>query len=352
MKDKRIQVENKVRLYGADFVRTYAMLLIILFHAFIQMGSFNIGKYPFVNFANGNFGFRGVTLFFALSGALLCYRNASVKLNIKEIGTFYKKRWLSIFPAFYLVWLGEYIHRVLINRSFFFNGNPLSMILSLFGMDGYFSYLVQKNYYIIGEWFLGAIIILYLLFPLINACFQKNAHITLIIAALCSYLPIGLSFWKIIIDRNIFICLLSFVFGMYYIKYREKIINRITFIIAVILDVVLLCVHISDFYYIRLVSGYLAFVVLYELGSYIMTNEKIKRPICFLSDISYEVFLVHHLVIGNIISDPRPMSLYTQWAFVVYTVIYSGAMGWLVHSIAKYIMKKAKHDNAENPEHH
>ncbi|MBD5095953.1 MAG: acyltransferase [Lachnospiraceae bacterium] len=336
---KKSQMEKKERLHGADFVRGYAMLMIVLFHAFVQLLSFNMGKYPFTFFANGDFGLKGVTLFFACSGAVLYYNHASIKLNTKEIGAFYKKRWMSIFPAFYLVWLGEYIHRVLINRSFFFNGNPLSMILSLFGMDGYFSYLVQKNYYIVGEWFLGAIIILYLLFPLINACFQKNAPITLIITALCSYLPIGLSFWKIIMDRNIFICLLSFVFGMYYIKYREKIINRITFIIAVILDVVLLCVHISDFYYIRLVSGYLAFVVLYELGSYIMMNEKIKRPICFLSGISYEVFLVHHLVIGNIISDPRPMPLYMQWAFVAYTVIYSVAMGWLVHSIAKYIIK-------------
>ena len=49
---------------------------------------------------------------------------------------------MSIFPAFYLVWLGEYIHWVLVTRNLFYSGNPFSMILAFLGMDGYFNYLV------------------------------------------------------------------------------------------------------------------------------------------------------------------------------------------------------------------
>lgn len=39
------------------------------------------------------------------------------------------------------------------------------MLLSLLGMDGYFQYR-GPNYYLIGEWFFGAIVFLYILYPL------------------------------------------------------------------------------------------------------------------------------------------------------------------------------------------
>lgn len=141
MKNEQVCVESKARLYGADFVRVYATLSVFLFYAFWQLRSFNSGEYPFILFANGGIGFRGTTIFFALSGAMLQYNNASVKLNTKEVGNFYKKRWLSIFPAFFVVWLGVYIRNVLLNRSLFYAGNPFSLILTFLGVDGYFSYL-------------------------------------------------------------------------------------------------------------------------------------------------------------------------------------------------------------------
>lgn len=131
-------------------------------------------------------------------------------------------------------------------------------------------------------------------------------------------------------------------------KYRQ--INKITLAIAVGLDIVLLFIPISKIfhtifyisYYIELAAGYVAFITLYELGVYIMKNEVIKRMICFLSSISYETFLIHHVVIYDIINDTRPMSLHTQCAFVIYSLVYSVAMVWLVHSIVKYIKRKIR----------
>ena len=55
-----------------------------------------------------------------------------------------------------------------------FYGPPWPRILlSLFGVDGYFSYKIP-NYYQVGEWFLGAIVMLHAVYPLLSFAVNKN----------------------------------------------------------------------------------------------------------------------------------------------------------------------------------
>ena len=90
----------------------------------------------------------------------------------KEVLDFFKKRWLSIFPMFYIAWTVMYIINSLRVGSWFWGGPRRNFLLSAIGMDGYFLHL-GMNYYNLGEWFLGGIILLYLLYPLLLFLWNK-----------------------------------------------------------------------------------------------------------------------------------------------------------------------------------
>ncbi len=61
-----------------------------------------------------------VTVFFFISGALLFYNHSEVD----DLKLFYKKRALSIFPAFYIAWGLMYIRDVLRYKKFVLQRKP------------------------------------------------------------------------------------------------------------------------------------------------------------------------------------------------------------------------------------
>lgn len=189
---------TKQRLEGIDLARIVAFAIVILFHTYVQMGRLAPAVYPFISYINGNWGSTAVSVFFAVSGAVIAYNYADLTIQSgwKRLGQFYYKRWLRLFIPFYIVWGGNYIYRVLTARSFFYKGHPLSLILTALGMDGYLYYRLPA-YYIVGEWFFGAIILLYLLYPLINFLARKNIHITLAAAIALAAIPL-MSFGKLV----------------------------------------------------------------------------------------------------------------------------------------------------------
>ena len=155
------QVQNiKTKLIMVDFARACSTIGIIIFHYF---DNFKNSSYIFLyRTKNSHWGTMLVTVFFAISGMVL-YHNYSY---IHSFKSFYFKRWKSIFPAYYLCFLFFFTRNVIKMKKVFYKGNKISLLFTLFGMDGYFDYLM-KTYYLIGQWFLGAIIIIYLLYPLI-----------------------------------------------------------------------------------------------------------------------------------------------------------------------------------------
>lgn len=49
-----------------------------------------------------------VTVFFIISGALLRYNNP----EIQDISRFYKKRFMEIFPPYYIAWVCVYVYTI------------------------------------------------------------------------------------------------------------------------------------------------------------------------------------------------------------------------------------------------
>ena len=60
-----------------------------------------------------------------------------------------------------------------INHKIFFREHWCFLILSEIGMDKYFGYKLL-TYGIVGEWFLGSIIIIYIIYPILLLVINKN----------------------------------------------------------------------------------------------------------------------------------------------------------------------------------
>jgi peptidoglycan/LPS O-acetylase OafA/YrhL len=163
------------RNFSLDFVRGLSVLLIIFFHyncATVRIISNELTLFSYYRYA----GIIGVSMFFILSGAALTLSTQ----NNYSIVSFYKKRFMAIFPLFWATYIFIVFAISIINQSSpFVDKYPPTFILTIFGIDGLLLYKIP-NYYLIGEWFLGCIIVLYILFPAIRFLFNKNKYLLLI----------------------------------------------------------------------------------------------------------------------------------------------------------------------------
>lgn len=97
------QTQLKQRIFGLDVVRASAILFVVFSHLFYVVDSYN----PTFIAISGVFGYFGVEVFFVLSGFLigtiLLKQYLSNQFNFTEIKTFLKRRWFRTLPAYYLV---------------------------------------------------------------------------------------------------------------------------------------------------------------------------------------------------------------------------------------------------------
>ena len=94
---------QKKRETSFEFIRAICTIGIVLFHYSFTFIEYHIGgnHLLFQKYSNGDWGGMFVAMFFMLSGAVL-------QLNYGEnlqVGKFFWKRFLSIFPMFYVSWM-------------------------------------------------------------------------------------------------------------------------------------------------------------------------------------------------------------------------------------------------------
>lgn len=204
---------KKQNLEGIIFARACCSIGIVFFHYFTHSnGTFKL----FHRTANCNWGSMFVTSFFCISGTVLYYNYP----RINSIKTFYFKRWKSIFPPFYFCFLYFYSKNVFFYKKLFYKGHWSKLIFTVFGMDGFFVYK-YKNYYLVGEWFLGAIIIIYILYPILLWLINKSLLLIQLFISIGFILMYKTNYFSIEKFRNIISCLNSFCFGIITIKLRK-----------------------------------------------------------------------------------------------------------------------------------
>lgn len=327
-------VNCRERLTGIGFIRAVCAVGIILYH--YSCHSASAFKMVYV-YPNAKWGDTLVTVFFVLSGAMLFYNYES----IDSLKVFYYKRLKALLPAFYIGYLFCYLENVFASGRFFYAGPPWKFVETLFAMDGYLRYREPDNYYIIGEWFLGAIIMLYLLYPLILWVLKKSVLVSSVI--IVAFYIWGMASKVFVIEhiRNMFSCILSLYVGMLMIKYKDLILEKarlavVSVIIILVWYFVKIPIHINIS---TQLVGFSLFIVLYHMGRAVEKYHIFRRVFSELGNLSYPIFLLQHRIILKMLGVFNPIAPWKvciwNFAAVLLTIVYAKALSVIVNAVLK-----------------
>ncbi|HIT42560.1 MAG TPA: acyltransferase [Candidatus Caccovicinus merdipullorum] len=205
---------ERQRLFYLDLIRVAAAVLIVIYHFPFSIGG---AVDPLHGTVNGSWGMTPVYCFFMVSGAALFHRyGREEKLPVK---TFYKKRFFSIYPLFWIAYILGFFATYW-QLGHFYHIPTWSFIWSILGLDGWIVNWIP-TFYMVGEWFLGSIIILYLAFPLVRWCWRKSRSITMLVSlaaalALFWYHPFPMD-----IKQNPVVDLFYFLLGAWFEEMRS-----------------------------------------------------------------------------------------------------------------------------------
>ncbi len=293
-----MSAEKKERLKYIDVMRVLAMIPVVICH-YTRSQEYAGITYPFKfmpdEFFSIYLGSFGVAIFFILSGASLMYTYEG-KLDIK---LFIKKRFLGIFPMYYMAWIVAFLYLFYKNKGFIDTRAHWKLVYTVIGMDGYFNWL-DETFYLLGEWFLGCLILLYVLFPLLKWGIEKHPYITAVIIALIYFVGIRIYHGKIPTGNFFLFRVPEFAFGMYFVKY----IKEVKLPLGIISTVALIGAWFIDLSKVEVVYkntfvGIAAFMCITWLCSYIKSDK--FYDICKkIGAYGYAVFLTHHFIIQEI----------------------------------------------------
>lgn len=302
---------KKERLFYLDFIRALAAVAIVITHynaIFLYANPpisncFVLDAFVF-NIYIGSF---GVSLFLIISGAALMYVYDG-KINLK---TFYWKRFKTIYPMFWIAYAVGFCYVYIYKGNWGTTQVPKwHLLYSLIGMDGYVSEVIP-TFYLLGEWFLGFIVIFYIVFPALKWAMDRHPVIlAVLVMAVYIYLQID---YKIPFasSKNLLVRLPELLFGMYFIKYIRHV-NFLTAVISfgVIVANTVIKPGISQDIQTTYI-GISTFLVLVYLAWFLQNIDVFQRICSWISKYSYPIFLVHHIVIW-----------YTMITFDLYSITH------------------------------
>ncbi len=332
-----------------DTIRVFSTLSIIVFHYACVLTENPHLQNVVINFIFGINHF-GVAAFFGISGYLV----VNSLDHSKDVWDFYRRKIVRIvfpFTATYII----AVVIVLLNPNF----PPLpimSIIVGLFPFDvNITKFFNIPHLFLVGEWFIGTIILLYLVAPLIYKFLRLNVPLTMIavIAISCFsidfFMPFQLQERILNVQMLAIVRMPEFVTGMVLFLYRDKIFSRQSQILALVLTfAMVLYSGFSNFPTTNIWAKYffgidtnLHLILALMLSIYLsfiiadLANKYCKKIMAFFNgykDISYTVILVHHLLIYKIVAffganDLKPLSsimvliLITVVVLIVATIV-------------------------------
>lgn len=335
--------EKNSRLFYPDFIRVIAFLCILLFHFQVETSHFAVFRgIPAISsgICEIDLGQLGVSLFFILSGASLM-----ISKKPFDAVSFYKKRFFTLFPAYYLVWGGAFLGTLLLSPKSLDGTPPWTILLTILGLDGYV-YSICPNFYKVGEWFFGCLLLIYLFYPLLRTAMEKHPKI---------FLPIVLLIWILLMrfvptvlrpDHTFYLRIPEFLIGMYFMKYWNRKIYFQGLIGVLIFFCFLFLSPLPENFQVLCLAGTGtgAFMILRALACRIshFPLPRIKTAITKTAGISYEIFLLHHFVLihllriffaNRILTQGMGILLFAGWCLLI------GITAWILHRFLSSLSK-------------
>lgn len=260
----------------------FAIIWVILFHSGIRIPVFdNLYR----------IGYGGVDIFFFLSGLGLFF---SFKKE-QNLAVFYKKRFIRIFPTYFVI--------VLFSMILLGSFNLIQFLVNISTIG----YWINQSYF---EWYIPSLVLFYLLFPLLYKLVNRNILSFLIIILLVT---LTLIFIRIYFDLNgmlmLFITRIPiFSLGILFGKWtsEKKQFNNITTSLIILssfvglISIVLLSNYFPNstlwnygffWYPFILITPGLCILITFALDA--LRLSVINKVLAFFGTISLELYLLH-----------------------------------------------------------
>lgn len=291
----------KRREIHLDVIRVVACLAVILFHynVYLLYADPTVTKIGKISYLNQTVGDIAISLFIILSGLSLTISQGGEKTESSYID-FYKRRFIGIFPSFWISYLIVAAIFLLIGQSFG-DGQWWKLLLSLIGLDGFFLYRMS-NYYLVGEWYTGYMLITYFIYPFVKKFFDKTPLYCwmLILSIFVSLNSIYSEMFDVYINCNPIMRLPEILFGITFATYingrrsKELGLGLISLLVLVFSSYLHQSLPPQIYMF---VIGISIFSVLSFVLSLIKYNEFISNIIVKLSGLTFLAFLFHHQII-------------------------------------------------------
>lgn len=335
----------KKRIFAPDFVRAIAVILIILTHynaRYLWLGTEIAYKKMILGITTFNIyiGGLGVSLFLIISGYALMYTYGE-KIRIWN---FYQKRFWSLYPMFWIAYLVAFLHQFYCYKGMVHAAPLRNLFFSVIGIDDYLSNAHISTFYVLGEWFLGFMIMFYMIFPALRWGIMKYPQITgtiILVLYGTSILYYDLDFPQ---NMFLFVRLPELAFGMYFQRYIDK----VNWKAAVISMFVLLAnVVIAPAYSQDIQTTYVGisfFLLLVYISRHVKESYIIVSICRTLCKYSYSIFLVHHYIIAYFMGkfDLNNITVLESWILFLLICCVIGGFARLLYLSNEYVCRRIK----------
>jgi peptidoglycan/LPS O-acetylase OafA/YrhL len=354
-----LETQNNKRIFGLDFVRASAIVLVLFSHIYYLIDSSN----PLLISISGLFGFLGVELFFVLSGfligSILLDHYLEENFNWSSVKTFLKRRWYRTLPNYFLLF---FINLLI---AFWLNYDISDIWRYLFFIQNIFSYHIT---FYAESWSLSIEEWTYLFAPLLllmsKYLFKNRKKIGYIVTVLFIILFIHLvrylnftsnqffdmNTWntelKSVVLFRLDVVFFGFILAWLHYYYQQFLKRLSVYFFIVAIHLFFLQYFVLNALGFDIVSKPLYFHVFYFTLSSITislampvfifwktTQSFALKPITFLSKISYSLYLFHYSVMIVIIknalaylsiqlSDLQLIILYFTLTFTASIILY------------------------------
>lgn len=336
---------KKERLFYLDFIRAISTILIVITH---YNAIFFWGRTPTTQLLSKMvtpkdvfhvyIGNLGVSLFFIISGAAMMYvYGQKEKIELK---TFFKKRFLSLYPMFWIAYIACFLYLFYINKGFSTTVPYWRFIFTIIGFDGYLS-TFTSTFYLLGEWFLGCIVLIYLVIPFLIKAVKKQPILTFAISLLIYILLVLFYNLPLPVSVVFLTRLPEVIFGMLFVAYIKKV--KLIYLIpslAVLALNTILAPQFNDSFQTTYV-GIASFMVLVYVSQFLKLG--IIENICSeIGKYSYAIFLVHHQVISQLTSKFNLDTLTRGNSYLLFILCFSVTfvLAKLLFNSEKYLMSQ------------
>lgn len=303
-------------LPGLDLIRVFGILVVVFYHYQVETAvrglcpaDFLPAMEPLVQVA--------VYTMTLLSGSCLCWQEKSRSWSMKR---YLWGRFLAICPLFWLCFFPIFFYSDIIC------GNnegvaPWKLLLSIVGVDGYFQSFTP-TFYKIGEWYLGCILFLYAVFPVLWRMIRRRGVVLAAVGALfawlaCCFVENPGQLYPTLIGQLPLFFMGIFLGGCLPSLWIPGILAGMTTLVLYGLG----CPE----YWIVTAASIGVFVMVFYLGQLLLfCGPFLQKALHWLSRRCFGVFLVHHLaitlVIVPVLVNHRVTPLYWVGGLLLLTV--------------------------------